>query len=138
MQVSSSYPTCLQGINKIYTFEGESGIGTVFIEFDKTQILGMEWFCSTISKSPDLLSDYRIPKDANKGFCFGFTTRDKVESLEALIEKVENWVTCEKKQDAEILFEVPLVAVDASALKEDIAYMLQKNYCDLIYKTVSR
>lgn len=132
MQISTTYTTCLPAINKIYTFEGKDGKGTVFLEFDQTQRERMERFCYDISKSGELLRDYRIPKGASRGFCFGYTIRDRVESLEALIKKVESWVTWGLPTG--LTFEVPLIPVDDSALEEDKAYMPQKDYSDLFYE----
>lgn len=132
MQVSSTYTTCLPGINKIYTFEGKKGGYTVFFEFDQTKREKMERICYDISKSGELLRDYRIPKNANKGFCFGFTVRDKVESLEVLIKKVEKWVTW--GLPTKLNFQVPLIPVDDSNLEEDKAYMPHKDYSDLYYE----
>jgi hypothetical protein len=142
MQVQPSFVNHTSSVNHlktIWTFEKSESFDTptgpficktasVFFEFIESNHREeahdyMDSVCYQASKM-NLQPDRRIPKEAKKGFCWGFQASGSVEEL---IRKVESAMTWGNSPQ----YEVPLTPIEASMLEYNQRKMPAKDYSDV-------
>ena len=127
---TQTYTTSVNYLKNIFSIIDENKVASVFFEFieskygDKANSY-MDRACYEASKM-DLYPDRRIPKEAKKGFCFGFRA-NRGETVLELIKSVESAMTWGNKP----AYEVQWTSINASILEHNPQKMPAKDYSDV-------